>query len=153
MLGIHGPKFTQADAPLQFAEKVVLQGVMPDATLGPSNFGNFAVCLEPIGSFQMGRAVVSGVVPCKVNLVDDSDAGDAGLYNRWCDITNADATQLTVCDGGGADPMERGTGSGTWCIVRLGNRQGGLFPVILIEDGGGMADYGECRATRIPCTA
>jgi len=92
--------------------------------------GRLGVTLDAIGSNKYGRAIFSGVVPCKIDMVA------AGHQFATAKASNTD--ELVSVQHGPFYILWRETGTGTrWAIVRLGHIQTVLFPVLVTPTAGG----------------
>ena len=78
---------TPTDSPQEFARRIALTGITPDADW----VGSFVVLAEPIASGQIGRAWIDGACPARVNggggFADTKD-GEAG-YLQAGDVGSA----------------------------------------------------------------
>lgn len=93
-----------------FQQQITLTGVTP-AT--PDHLGKFVICAEPIAAGTVGKCWAGGVCPAYINVGATTD--------KFADITNGDATQLTSGTSGAAQILYPPTGTGQqWCVVRLG---------------------------------
>ena len=129
VLGLRDVAITPSANLTQFLAGPILTGVVPAAD---TDKGKFAVAVEPIAPGKLGRAWVSGVCLCRVNIVSAND--------KNADVTDGDATQLTSGDGI-AQILWSETGTGTkWALVRLGGGSPGVTPCLVKKDGGGDAD-------------
>ena len=100
---------------------ITLGGVTP---VKADHTGKFAVTKDKIVNGEIGRAVISGVVQCQVQI---NTAGD--LY---ADVLDGDSTQLASGPDGGAQILWVASGTGQqWAIVRIGNRSPAVFPAKL----------------------
>ncbi|HET6494184.1 MAG TPA: hypothetical protein VFH61_02330 [Thermoleophilia bacterium] len=84
ILGVDGVIVTPTNDLAEFQQRVALLGGTPATA---TDLGRFVVLLEPLLSTEIGRAVVSGVVTCTVNMVSAS--------HGFADVTNAQAGYLT----------------------------------------------------------
>ena len=108
------------------------------ADVGP---GKIAVLLEPIRAGEIGLAVVSGAVPCRVNVTNAA--------HGYADLTAGGAVSLTSGASGPARILWQESGTGLkWAVVLLGAGGGSsVLPTIpdpdksyvLGWDGGGHA--------------
>jgi len=75
--------------------------------------GSFVVLLEPIIDGEIGRAVVSGVTPVKVDVADEAHA--------YADIAVGQAGYLASGESGSALILWKETGTGQkWALVKIG---------------------------------
>jgi len=124
VLGIYGPVILPSDDLGSFQQRYPLYGVAPAAG---THEGRFAVTLEAIPSGAFGFAMLSGVVPCKVNI-SNSDEPSYNISDLRADIVDGVTANLKVSAGGSAEVLwiESGTGV-NWAIVRLGVRDGQMI--------------------------
>lgn len=115
ILGLDSPIITPADNLNEFKRQVAMVGLMPQT----AHVGRFAVLLENVGVGEIGRGVVSGVVPVRVQI----DNADEENY-EWVEVRGgrADVLSLTSLGTGFVLWKEAGTGQ-KWAIVRLSNPQ------------------------------
>jgi hypothetical protein len=110
ILALGVPLFLPADAPDEFKNRVVFNGIAPTSSTKP---GAFAILLEPLAINAIGRAQASGVCPAYVNFASNTDTYAnvaAGAYN------------LASGTSGAAEILWKETGTGLkWAVVRLGN--------------------------------
>jgi len=109
VLGIDGPLFSPTDAPDQFKNRVILDGVVPTA----DHAAKFAVLLEPAGEDAIAAGCVAGVCVAKLDV--DIEA------HEFADVDPASCAALKTAGAGGAQILwkEAGTGS-VLGIVRIG---------------------------------
>ena len=90
----------------EFAARPVLTGVTP---LG-SHAEAFVVCLEPIKDGKIGRAAVSGVFACRVNVTSTA--------HKFATAKTGDLSQLQSASCGVLQLVwkESGTGSNKWAV-------------------------------------
>jgi len=110
VLGISGVAISPASsvqAAAQFAERPILTGITPTTQ---NHSEKFVVAIEPIKINAIGRAAVSGVFACKVNIVD-ADHG-------FADVRDGDRTQLETVECGVCQLLwkQSGTGAGKWAL-------------------------------------
>jgi hypothetical protein len=131
VLGISDVCFDYADEPNEFIAETQFAGITPTTA---SHAGKFAVLTEPIIDGESGQAVVYGICAAQVNIVTSGD--------KWCDVTNSDATKLTSGSTGSAQILFAPSGTGTkWCVIRIGGSASeSLIPVSLTTDGGADGD-------------
>jgi len=111
VLGIDTPLFIYADNPTEFQNRPALKGVAP--TLA-DQLGRVAVLLEPASAGAIARAVISGIVPCKV-YVNINTAVPA-----WADIEAGTMNHLVAKSSGTARVLWRAAGTGEqWALVQL----------------------------------
>jgi hypothetical protein len=134
ILALGEPLFLPADAPDQFKNQVVFNGVTPVEGMRP---GAFAVLLEPLADQAIGRAQVSGVTPALINCGNstlpltmvDMVPGAYVLAGRW------PASPAFGPYGHGAEVLWRdpGTVDPVLAVVRLG--KGGEWLKFVVVDG------------------
>lgn len=108
VLEVTGVVFTPTDNEDEFKNNFALTGGTPS-----TNLENFVVLLEPIPDGKFGRAIISGVTPVKIDVVDAD--------HQFARAKSASAAELES----GRGPAriiwkESGTGS-KWSLVRLGD--------------------------------
>ncbi len=118
VLGIDGPIFTPTESLDSFKNTIALKGITPAAA---THVGKFVILQEPLADGELGRAVISGVTPVKI------DVTDAG--HGYADVKDAVCGTLASAASGSSMILwaESGTGE-KWAIVKLGG--GGGLPVI-----------------------
>lgn len=112
VLALGSPVFDPADDDSRpgFLESPVVTGLSPSL----SNWGRFVIAAEPIAAGRIGNAVITGIVPCKINVFKTT--------HLWADVKNGDLTQLNSDDCGNAmilSPLAS-TGDGKWAYLQLG---------------------------------
>ncbi|TWU12852.1 hypothetical protein CA54_16780 [Symmachiella macrocystis] len=122
ILGIDGPLFTETENAESFYGPMLLDGSSPTDA---DHTGNFVVLLEPLDVGEIGRAVISGVVPVRLFVAEGSD--ESG--KQYADVNNSDATRLELLETGGAFVLWRDTvdddGEGeVSAYVRISNQGG-----------------------------
>jgi hypothetical protein len=107
----------------------VYTGVVPAV---PDHVGKFAIILAPLADGAIGPAIVSGAVPCYIDVKQDG--------HRFADVTDGDASVLTSAARGAATILWKETATGQqWAVVALGapaEPTGGIFAVKVSKDGG-----------------
>lgn len=106
---IYEPIIDPDDSEAGFEQYPAMEGRDPTS----ADYGSFAVLIDALPDGQIGRAVVAGVVQCKVNITDTD--------HTHCDIDEGDRTRLESNANGTARILWR-NGSGTgevWALVRL----------------------------------
>jgi hypothetical protein len=113
VLGIDAPLFTFSDSDKEFKTRPSLKGVSP--TLA-DHLGKFVILLEPVASGKIGRAAISGLVPCKVKI----ESGQSSL--QYADIEADTMTRLILSSGGTAQVLWKVSDEpgDQWALVRLG---------------------------------
>jgi hypothetical protein len=117
VVGLDVATFLPSDNADTFAAQVTFSGLTPTTA---AHAGKFAILLEPCAMGAVAHAVVSGVVPVKLNV---QSAGDT-----FADVDDGVAGDLKTSGSGAAQILwkETGTGAGKWGYVRLGG--GGALP-------------------------
>jgi hypothetical protein len=148
ILGVAGVVFSPTDSLKSFQNEPLYKGAAPTIA---SHDGNFAVALEPIAAGKIGQARVSGLVCAQVAVSSGLD------WYGFADVTNNDATQLTLLPSGAAQVLYKESGTGTkWAIVRIGLPPGNVSGDVVLDaqlapassavasfwDGDPMADTG-----------
>ena len=113
ILGISDVVFSPADADAlpQFKNKVVLTGDIPN--IAAHSGGRFAICEEPIPHGSIGRALVYGVSPVQINVIDET--------NIFADIKDYGYAYLNSTSSGAVSILWKEAGTGLkWAIVKLG---------------------------------
>ncbi|MGB1125533.1 MAG: hypothetical protein ACPG4Q_10035 [Phycisphaeraceae bacterium] len=117
VLGLGDVGITQADNDSEFATRVYMQGETPAAG---THEGRFAIALEPIASGDVGRAVVTGLVQCKINVRNQ--------YHDRADIKDTDLTQLDSGHVGAAKILwVAGTTGTQWAIIDINHQTADTF--------------------------
>lgn len=102
----------------EFQAKHALVGATPDVDV---HLGRFVVLLDPLGAGEIGRAVVSGIVPAQV-LVDKE-------WHDRADVVDGQTSYLGTNETGAATILwKESTGTPRWAILKLGNRYDRTFP-------------------------
>jgi hypothetical protein len=112
---------------------------------GISDVGRLAICLEPIGAGKIGRAIIDGLVQCKINVIEE--------WHEYADFDPTQSSRRLVSNPDGSSAArilwkESGTGSGKWATLQLGNP--GQFHLV----GKVLSSYGgagiSARAGNLP---
>lgn len=116
VLGLDEPLFDPDDSESAFLNNFAHVGVTPAA----AHEGNFCVTLEPINDGKIGRAVVSGIVPVRLDVTDEL----TNLKYCFADISVGSTTALVAGYSGAAAIVWKASGSGTSVMakVNLGGR-------------------------------
>ena len=113
VLGIKNDLVILPSTDSNWTEAPCLKGAVPTAA---SYLRRFVVCQEPIANGDIGRALIAGVTPVKVKILNTAD--------DFCDILDSDATQLVTSCWGAAQILwmdtSGGTGSSKWAYVMHG---------------------------------
>lgn len=112
VLGLDGPVITRADNDVEFRNSITFKGVTPDSD---EHTGKYCILQEPIKSGEIGRAVMSGVSWCQLNITADTDTA--------AEIEDGTRSYLKTGGSGSAKIlyMESGTGTNKWGVVYLYN--------------------------------
>ena len=146
VLGLTGPVILPTVNLNEFKNKTVFYGATPSS----SDRGKFAILLEPLDSAEIGRALVSGVCPARID-VTDSD-------HMFADVKDAEAGHLASAGSGSATVLWKDSGTGVkWAVVRLGSADTTIveetFHIDLAEvahDGVQVGDTFQAWLTRPP---
>jgi len=133
ILGLDGPVYGPEDNEEGFKFRYALKGV---ASTAADHAGNFAICLEPIADGKIGRCLVQGVTPVKLNVLRD-DHGFADVV---------DDGRLSTAPEGAAQVLwkEDGTGEDKWALVRVAEAPPQApFWAEITADGGGAYEWVE----------
>jgi len=118
VLGVSGVVFTPEDNEAEFRRRPVYAGIAPTVA---GHFGGwFCVLSEPLADGKIGRAVVDGVTPVKVDVVDE---------DHWfADVIDDETGKLTSGPDGAAQILVKEPGTGEkWAVVRLGIGTNGFW--------------------------
>lgn len=117
ILGLGDPLFTPEPRLDSFLNQIAFVGELPAAD---DHAGKFAITLEPIRKDAIGRAYISGVCPCLIDVVTEGDP--------YADIIDDDVDKLQSSDSGNADILWVESGTGTlWAIIRFGGPAKGTY--------------------------
>ena len=113
ILALDGPVYTPDDNEEGFKFRFALKGIKPDT----DHFGNFAILLEPGKDGEIGRALVEGITPVKVQVETEGYG-----YADVCTDEGSEYLHLKSGPTGAAYILwiESGTGE-KWAIVRVAN--------------------------------
>lgn len=118
ILGLDDLVFTPTDSLGDFQASPLYSGVVP---VFPDHDGNFCVALDPIASGKIGKARVAGLVCVQIAITSGLEWYD------HADVTDEDASKLTLLPAGAAQVLWKEEGTGTkWAIVRLGVPRGNV---------------------------
>jgi hypothetical protein len=131
VLGIDSPVISPTDNLEEFSREVALACVAPTAA---DHAGAFVVLQEPIAAGKLGRAVIDGVTPARVNVSDEK--------HRFAAIEDGSSTSLVSRAVGPVSILWSETGTGeVWAVVRLdGAARNQIIPVELSQVGGTQGD-------------
>lgn len=137
IVGLSEPIFLPEESEPSFINETGFKAVIPQ---DPTHVGRFAVLLEPLAIGRIGRAVIAGMVTCRI--ADATAVAGDGL-----DIKHNDRTGLTRTPGGAATLLWRESGSGGWGLVHLGQHHPSVLAgYITAVTGSTNATY-DVRAT------
>lgn len=125
ILGIDSQLYV--DTPVQDQTRV-LKGITPDIAV---HVGSFVVLNQDLVNNGIGSAFIGGTIGAYVNITD--------VNHVFCDITNADATQLTSIAGGSAQILWKSTGSTgkQFCVIRFPVNVGPMLAQCTSSPSGG----------------
>jgi len=146
IVGLAGPSITPTMNLDEFKNHPLFFGAMPSTLYR----GRFAVLLEPLDSVAIGRALVSGVSPVRIDVTDTG--------HSFADVKDAEAGHLASSDSGSATILWKDSGTGVkWAVIRLGSADTTIveqtFHIDLAEvahDGVQVGDTFTCWLTRPP---
>jgi len=127
ILGVSGVAITYTDNGPEFQNRPCLTGVVPTSDhVG----GKFVVLSEPLRDGRIGRGVILGVTPGRVQVDDESAT-----------FADAEATQAGRLKAGTTGPVrilwkESGTGEKNALLSLGSSSPGGFFPVKVQQTGG-----------------
>jgi len=113
ILGVDDVIISPTDNEDEFANRVMLSGTTPNPA---THLGRFVVLLEPIADGEIGRASISGVCPCEIDVIDSAHA--------YADINPDSGDRYTPASRqfGSAEILWKESGTGTkWAVLRLGS--------------------------------
>jgi hypothetical protein len=155
VLGLDVPLILPTTNEKEFEQQVLMSGVMP--TVAHEGAGRFCILLDPIKAGKIGKALVSGVTPGRVNV--------GVLTHTHADVTAGSATLVSGTSGGaqilwpttfpgmgvqwavlrlpGAGTSITGGGGGTSVTVRNSDGTDVTTPADLfkVENTGGYLDW------------
>ena len=109
ILGVDGVVYTPEDDEAGFLGQPVLDGKKPTQ----NHRGRFVIVLEPVAAGAIGRALVQGLVPVKVDVADED--------HEFADVADGECDHLASGTTGAAQVLWKQAGTGTkWAIVRVG---------------------------------
>lgn len=109
ILAIKEPLFDYNDNEDEFLHNVTLEGDVPDYS--DPDFKRWVVAQEYILQGEIGWAMIAGITPVKINVIEESDL--------FCEMKDDDATQL-VSGGGIGKILWKETGTGTvWGLIQF----------------------------------
>jgi len=104
--------------------------------------GSIGITLDEIPAEGYGRGIISGAVPCKIDILN--------TLHKYATVKNNNATELVSCTQGPCRILWREDGTGTrWAIIRLGHSMPVFFPVKIIPTATGTygSDSTACTKT------
>ena len=130
VLGIDRPIFTPGDNLHSFLNQIAVVGVTPTED---NHLGRFLVLQEPLRAGMIGRGLISGVTPVRLNVLDEE--------HDWADVEEGETDSLKTDTAGSAfilwkEPPGSGGYGGygygygyygglRWALVRIGNLSDG----------------------------
>ncbi|MBI1372486.1 MAG: hypothetical protein GC159_06965 [Phycisphaera sp.] len=127
-VGIAGPIIGPDDNPDEFKNRAMASGIKP---IVPDHRGRFAVMLEPVKDGKVAMGCVSGVIPCRINVDEET--------HLRADIEH-DETILLTGHHGGAEILWKEEGKGIkWSIIKVGIAE----PLAITFDVKLVQRYGE----------
>lgn len=139
VLAIGLPIIPPEDSLDQFQSRIAFAGTTPTSS---TESGKWCVTLEPIPAGEIGRAVLSGVVPVQVDAT--AGAEDFAEFNE-------DTTSCLVCDAGGTARILwlETTGEVCWAVVRLGDAAGGGGGSLTVKETDGSPSYSSITTVEV----
>lgn len=130
VLGIDRPIILPSENLLSFQNQLAFIGVKPDEA---QHSGRFIVLQEPLRAGMIGRGLLSGITPIRLNVLDED--------HEWADVEQDETDSLKTDDAGSAfilwkEPPGAGGYGGygygygyygnlRWALVRIGNLSAG----------------------------
>ncbi len=112
VLGIDGVEITEADNAREFTNNFTLNGVLPYPADRAKLAGRIAVLQRPLKRFEVGKAVIAGITPCRVSITNEA--------HRYADFNWGSATELKSGRFGPVKILYAPAGTGTkLCLVQL----------------------------------
>ncbi len=112
VLEIDKPFFWSSE---QMMKQRAFYGKLPEITIRP---GSIVITAEPISNGRWGRAYIHGVVPCRLNVLDES--------HQYADVENpANVNRLSSSEDGAlriVESWEQGDGEDYWALIELTRR-------------------------------
>ena len=124
VLGIDTPIFTPTNNADAFYSRQGLNGVTPSLA---NDLGKFVVLLRPVPNGAMGPGLISGIVPCKVNVAATASNPLTGQsWYQYADIDDSATAHLILRPFGAAQVLwKASTSTGDqWALVRIGPPSG-----------------------------
>jgi hypothetical protein len=139
VLAVGNPLIAPTDSEDEFLSGIAFLGTTPTSSTEP---GKWCVTLEPIPAGEIGRAVLSGVVPVQVDAT--AGAEDFAEFNE-------DTTSCLVCDAGGTARILwlETTGEVCWAVVRLGDAAGGGGGSLTVKETDGSPSYSSITTVEV----
>jgi len=108
-VGIAAPIIGPDDNEDEFKNRATAVGIKP---IVPDHRGRFAVYIEPVKAGKIAPACVSGVIPCRINVDEET--------HERADVEH-DSTTLLTGHHGGAEILWKEEGEGLkWALVKIG---------------------------------
>src|SRR5690606_8974852 len=112
VLALRDPIINPSDNLAEFKNQVAFAGDLP---ADPSRSERFAVLLEPLAEDAIGRGIVAGVTPVRVDVVRETDFYAEPIIGTTTHLRSAPNGQTRI------RWKEAGTGV-KWAVVRLSER-------------------------------
>lgn len=113
-VGLGAPVISPDDNETEFQQQVVVQA---EAPVFATYYDRWAVLLEPLPAGAVGTAMVYGVCPVKVNILDVT-------FHRWAGLLASPTAYTLASKGGGIARILWKATEATgyqWCLLALGN--------------------------------
>ncbi len=112
VLALRDPIINPSDNLAEFKNQVAFAGDLP---ADPSRSERFAVLLEPLAEDAIGRGIVAGVTPVRVDVVRETDLYAEPIIGTTTHLRSASNGQTRI--------LWREAGTGVkWAVVRLSER-------------------------------
>lgn len=112
VLALGDPIITPTDNLQEFKNRPNFTAAVPTS---PGKCKTYCILLEPLKNGAIGRGIVAGITPVKVNVIREDD--------RFADIEPGTTASLRSVPYGSARILWKETGTGVkWAVVRLGDR-------------------------------
>lgn len=127
VVGLDDPEFDFSDddsIPSDWLDRPEVSAVVPEFL---AHDGRFAITLEPAAEEGLVRCVLSGIVPCRVLVVEDEEAYTFADI-RATSVASEALQALALLPSGTAQVLWREDGVGLkWALVRLGSSPGAVI--------------------------
>jgi hypothetical protein len=112
ILALREPIISPSDNLQEFKNRVSLDG---EAPTGPARRERFAILLEPLAADRIGRGIVAGVTPVRIDVIRETDV--------YAEPIAGTTTQLRSVPFGQTRILWKEAGTGVkWAVVRLSER-------------------------------